>query len=55
MQFRTNAALSLGLFAITAGSALAGGTLTDGNEFMNLAGFAGHAVGDAGVVTVSPD
>ena len=38
MQFRTNAALSLGLFAITAGSALAGGTLTDGNASLQLLG-----------------
>jgi len=38
MQFRTNAALSVGLLALTAGSVLAGGTLTDGDASLQLLG-----------------
>ncbi len=38
MLFRTNAALSLGLFTLVAGSALAGGTLVDGNASLQLLG-----------------
>lgn len=38
MEFRTNAALSLGLLALTAGTVLAGGTLTDGDASFTMLG-----------------
>jgi len=38
MQFRTNAALSLGLIALSAGTVLAGGTITDGDASLQMLG-----------------